>query len=381
MSENKIDIVSCAHYASTYLPLTENWIYRILVNHKKFKPIFLSRKKENLSLFPIDHRYSLSDFGVLKKYIEILLFKILGYFFFFEKACRTNRVKVLHVHFGYHGIKMLGLKRKLNIPMICSFYGDDAFSFPSSEHRREKYRNLFKQADRILALGPYMKSHLIELGCSEDKIVIHHLGIDVDKIEFRQRKISKGDKLKFLIASSFVEKKGIDLAVKALSEFKDRFEFSLDIIGDGHLKGEILQLIESSGIQDRVKLHGYKPYDYFIDLAYQCDVFIQASRTTDDNRKEGTPMAIVDAMATGMAIISTRHSDIPEIVKDGEHGYLAEENSVVSLGDCFEKIFAAPNAIEAFSLNGRRWVEKEFNAKSQTEKLEKFYSELIEAAG
>ncbi len=377
MTKAQDDLTHCAHYASRYLPLTENWIYRLLINHKNYKPLFLTRKKENLSLFPISDICSLDDFSKTRQYVEILLFRILGYFVFFRKVCEQNKIQILHIHFGYHGVKMIELSQKLQIPMICSFYGDDAFAHNDIKKARKKYERLFKEANKILVLGPYMRSHVTKLGCAEDKILIHHLGIDVEKIKYKKRVIAENDKIRFLIASSFVKKKGIDLAIKALSEFKDRYHFSLDIIGDGLLKPQIVNVIDLTGMEDRVKLHGYRPYNYFIELAYECDVFIQASLTTDDNRKEGTPMAIVDAMATGMAVISTKHSDIPEIVIDNETGYLAEENDIESLKSCIQKVFDCPDKIESLSLNGRLRVEKEFNAKTQTLKLEEYYAELI----
>jgi colanic acid/amylovoran biosynthesis glycosyltransferase len=202
------------------------------------------------------------------------------------------------------------------------------------------------------------------------------LGIDVEKLRFEERKVNR-QSIRFLVASSFLKKKGVELAVQALSKFKDRYDFSMDIIGDGPLKNEILMEIDRGGIKDRVKLHGYQSYDYLINLMYQCDVFIQASRTTEDNRKEGTPMAIVDAMATGMAVVSTRHSDIPEIVLDESTGYIAEENDLGSLQLCIQKLFDNPQKIPAFSRKGREHVEKEFNAKTQLSKLEELYLELI----
>jgi len=362
----------CAHYASLYLPLTENWIYRIIINHQQYTPIFLSRKKKNLSLFPIERLYSLDSFSAIRQYFEILLFKVLGYFIFFKKVCEQHKIEILHVHFGYHGAKSVGLKKKLNVPMICSFYGDDAFA----DRYQGRYEKLFKEADKILVLGPYMKSKLVSIGCPENKIDIHHLGIDVNTITYANRKVSNGSSVRFLIASSFVEKKGIDLAIKALSKFK-AYDFTLDIIGDGPLKNTILHEIEKSGLADRITLHGYKPYEFLINLMYECDVFIQASRTTRENNKEGTPMVIVDAMATGMAVIATKHSDIPEVVIDTETGYLAEENSLQSLERCITKLLDDVAKIEVFSLNGRARAEKEFNARTQTQRLEKYYSELI----
>lgn len=371
MSQPKGHKPVCAHYASSYLPLTENWIYRTVQNLNRFTPVFLSRKKQNLELFPIQQLYSLQDFGLAQQYAEIVLFKVLGYFLFFKRVCQENNVQILHVHFGYHGVKSLGLARALKIPIVCSFYGDDAFA---RKHAR-KYRKLFAGADKILVLGPYMKSRLVQLGCAEDKLQIHHLGIDVNAINFKQRTYT-GKPIRFLIASSFLPKKGIDLALKALGSLR-QYEFYLDIVGDGPLHDDLHQLADQHDLGNRITWHGYKPYAYFIELAYNCDVFIQASRTTPNNNKEGTPMAIVDAMATGMAVVSTKHSDIPEIVQDGVHGYLAEENDVISLQNCLENILRNPEKIATFSLQGRAHIEREFNTQTQGEKLETLYTGLI----
>jgi colanic acid/amylovoran biosynthesis glycosyltransferase len=368
----------CAHYVSSYLPLTENWIYRVLMNQQQVKPIMLSRKKSNLNLFPFENLYSLSDCTTIRRYAEIFFFRIAGYFYFFKQVCKQNQVSILHIHFGYHGIKFQGLKRALNIPMVCSFYGDDAFSYPIRKGYAKKYASLFNTADRILVLGPYMKEALIKLGCPESKLVIQHLGIDISKIEFKKRELKKGEPIRFLLASSFLEKKGIVLAIRALASFKDKVDFTVDIIGDGPLRAQIESEITNGGIQDRVTLHGYQPYDFVIQQAYQCHIFIQASLTGSQNNKEGTPMAIVDAMATGMAVISTHHSDIPEIVKHGEAGYLANENDVDSLKECIRQVIEAPEKISNFSTNARSWIEQEFDSKKQTQKLEQLYLSLIE---
>lgn len=374
MSGMQNDKPTVAHYASKYLPLTENWIYRTLINHRDFRPIFLTRKQENLQLFPFDPVFSLDSLSTLRQYLEIVFFLVTNYFRFFKKVCEQNNTRILHVHFGYHGVKSFGLAKKLSIPMVCSFYGDDAFAFKY----QDKYRGLFQHADKILVLGSYMKAWLIKLGCPENKILIHHLGIDADKIQYVNRKKNNGEPVRMLIASSLLPKKGVDFAIRALGAVASKYPFSLDIIGDGPMKNELITLVRSSGLEDRVTWHGYRPYEYFISLARQCDVFVQASRTTEDNNKEGTPMAIVDAMAAGMVVVSTRHSDIPEIVLDGETGYLANENDLHSLIATFDLMFNNLDSFEQFGQQARAWIEQEFDARKQTIKLEQHYRSLIE---
>lgn len=369
--------IVCAHYASSYLPLTENWIHKLLTNFKSFRPIFLTRKKHNTELFPLETIVSLSDFSMAKKVYQLLLFKTIGYFPFFKKVSQESEVKLIHVHFGYHGLKLLGLKHALGVPFICSFYGDDAFA--DSFVKSLNYRKLFNEADRILVLGPYMKSQLMNLGCSEKKLAIHHLGIETEKIKFKTREIKTGDPIRFLIASSFLEKKGVDMAVQALGEIRTEFNFTIDIIGDGQLRPVIESLIQKYNLTERVKLHGYKPYDFFVQLAEQCHVFVQASKTTPDNRKEGTPMAIADVMATGMPVVATKHSDIPELVVDDVTGYLANENDLPDLIWVLKKLLSNPEKISELGAQARVHVEREFNVKIQAERLEQYYFDLLKA--
>lgn len=365
------------HYNSRYLPLTENWIHSILRHHKTFLPVFITRITQNLELFPLPKVFSLEHINKIIRLSQIAYSKLSGYIPFFYSTCKKSRASILHVHFGYHGVKLLGLKRKTGLPMVCSFYGDDAFHYPLKPGVKKQYRKLFAEADSILVLGPYMKAHLAGLGCAEEKIRIHHLGIDTGSIGYRPRTRKPGAPVRFMTSCSLLEKKGVGVAIRALAALKDTYAFTLDLVGDGPLRETLQQLAKECGIYDRLTWHGYKPYSFVIEKMYQCDVLIQASITTPDNRKEGTPVAIMDAMATGMAVVATRHSDIPEIVEDGVTGLLAAENDVEGLRACFKKLLDNPPVIESFGLRGREKVERGFNVATLTAQLEEHYLELI----
>ena len=366
----------CLHYLSSYLPLTENWIYKILINYRKYLPVIITRSIQNLDLFHIKPIYNLGSLRQFRKTLQLLYFKAFDYIPFFYRTGKNENVDILHVHFGNHGVKSIGLKRKLNVPMVCSFYGADAFKYPAIKNNHSKLKRLFNEADKILVLGPYMRGELRKLGCPENKLLIQHLGIENEKIRFEKRRYNPDEPMKFLMASSFVEKKGIDIALKAFAKIKSEYSFTIEIIGDGPLKGNISELIDNLDLVDRIKLHGYQTYDYFIQLAYKNDVFVQASKTTDKNDMEGTPMSLVDAMATGMPVVSTRHSDIPEIVIDGVNGFLSTENSIDDFARNLRKVFRSSDLGE-LSKNAREHVEKNFNIKTQVGKLEVLYSELI----
>ncbi len=374
----KQDIKLVIHYISRYLPLTEVWIYNQIQRLKNFRIIFLCRSLQNLELFPGVEVHALEEKSFLIQKLNLIFSKIFGYIPLFARL--SAEAQLLHVHFGYNAIKLTGLKKKRNIPMICSFYGIDAYNFPFVNKRNlKKMQQMFLQVDKVLVLGRYMKSQLVNLGCPENKIIIHHLGIHLDKIEFIKRTVNNSRPIRFLLASSFIEKKGVETCLEALAKLDKDVHFTVDIIGDGPLKPRIQDIIRSRKLQNKVKMHGYQPYESFIKLAYECDIFLQASKTTPSNDKEGTPMSLVDAMATGMPVVSTWHSDIPEIVKDGETGFLAKEGSVGEFELAIRKMINRIDEISIFSQKSRQWIEKNFNVEKQSEHLSHIYNNLIEA--
>ena len=115
-----------------------------------------------------------------------------------------------------------------------------------------------------------------------------------------------------------------------------------------------------------------------LKIAYNCDAFLQASRTSSLNDKEGTPMVLVDMMATGLPIISTKHSDIPEIVDDNITGFLAIENNIESFENKILEFVENGSRIPELSRNCRKKVELDFCSKKQASTLEKIYLNLLD---
>ena len=71
----------CAHYASRYLSVTQYWLYQAITSHKKYKPLFVTREKENFNLYPFPSIFSLDDYSKIRQVLELLFFKVFGYFF------------------------------------------------------------------------------------------------------------------------------------------------------------------------------------------------------------------------------------------------------------------------------------------------------------
>jgi len=376
MEETTRKTENIGHYLSIYLPITEVWIYNMLTSLQNYRPLVLTRTIINENIFLFERIVSLSRINRLRYLCNYVTFKAIGYFPLFYIKCKSENVRLIHAHFGYNGIKILGLKKRLNVPMVCSFYGNDVYLWTAREKYCERLKHLFQSSEQMLVLGPYMKQRLIELGCPEEKIRIHHLGVPVAEMDYRPRELNN-QPFRFLIASSFMEKKGIEIAIRALDIVKNQVDFTVDIIGDGPLKKDLLALTNDLKLEEKIRYHGYQNYSSFLKIGMHSHVFLQASRIAKNGDKEGTPMSLVDAMATGLPVVSTHHSDIPEIVIDGVTGFLAQEDDPLDFAQCILKILDNADRFNAMSINSRKHILANFNIRVQTERIEGLYRNMI----
>ena len=172
--------------------------------------------------------------------------------------------------------------------MITTFYGYDLSQLPNQDIGwMKRYAKLFKYGNCFIVEGRNMKKSLIKLGCPEEKIIINHIGVDLEKIKFTPRNVGADGLIKILIASGFREKKGIPYAIEAFGRVKEshpELNLELTIIGDsdGESEGEkekkkIFDLINKYNLKNYVRLLGYMPHDILLEEARKHHIFISPS--------------------------------------------------------------------------------------------------------
>ncbi|MCE8424425.1 MAG: glycosyltransferase [Candidatus Methanoperedens sp.] len=372
-----------AHLTIYYLPLTETWLYNNQVNNlKRYRPIIIAQTTMNLDKFPTQSVYSISDSNFFVKKANTLCQKFTGCYLsgYFKKILKKNNVKLLHAHFGTEAAKYLRLKKSLKLPMVTTFYGLDVSMFPRIPYWKKRYIQLFQEGELFLAEGSHMKKKLIELGCPEDKILVQHLGVDLNKFNFSPRISPKDGNIIILIAGSFKEKKGIPYAIKAFAKVKENHpNIKLRILGDGIMRAQIESLITELGISNSVTLLGYQSHEIFMKEASNAHLFMLPSITAMDGDTEGgAPVSIIEAQASGMPVISSYHADIPEVVVDGESALLAPEKDIETLAKHLEYLVENPQVWERMGKAARKHVEEEYDLIVQVARLEKIYDTLVQ---
>ena len=375
-------MIKIAHVMLSYLRQPETYIWQYIHAHKNFYPVIIARRKVNLDQFPIPKGKLYSTSGkrlsyqwFLDNWYRRVLTRPLGYA---ERIIRQEGVEAIHAHFGTTGCEYLPLITLLNIPLITSFYGFDISVDNVLKRYKKKYRDLFEQGSRFLVEGPCMRDRLISIGCSGEKISILRISIDLKEYKFKSHLFDPDRPIKILFVGRFVEKKGLEYALRALSAIKNEFIFEFRVIGGGELEEKLRQIAFTLGLSKEIKWLGIQPHDQVIKELSICDFLLQPSVTAKNGDTEGgAPTIILEAQACGVPIVSTYHADIPYITIQGESALLSEERDVDGLCANMRYFLSNPNIWEKMGKKGREHVEKNHSIKNQIFNLENVYTECI----
>ena len=287
-----------------------------------------------------------------------------------------EKCDVIHCHYGMIGsqavfLKDIGLRAKIS----TVFHGYDLSSYLKS-HGSDIYNELFKKGDIFLPVSEFWKNKLIKLGCPTDKITVNHMGIGTGRFSPRDEKLP-GDKIKILTVARLTEKKGHRYALEAISHaVKVVPQLEYHIAGDGHLSTELKELAQELGVWDHVVFHGKLNSDEVLTFYKKTDIFLLPSITPPTGDMEGIPVSLMEAMASGLPVIASRHSGIPELVIDGWTGFTVPEKDIGLIAD---RIIHLADDIELRRKTGVRaaaFVKENFNNKVLLKELIKIFSEL-----
>jgi len=376
------------HSFPTWLPQTQIWMYNLV----RFLPRdveshILSETTENLEQFRLPNIHPLSEEPGWIYYRDYLLrlLKIRHHLGFLVDWATRVRANLLHSHFGNIGWTNLDAARRAKVKHVVSFYGYDASYLPSRDAAwRKRYQELFQRADLFLCEGPHMADCLATLGCPWEKILVHHLGVRLEEIAFRPRTWDPSTPLRVLIAASFQEKKGIPDAVDTLGRLRKQTRLDITIIGDANEeprsqaeKRNILDAIDRNGLRQHIRLLGYRSHSVLLEEAYAHHIFLSPSITARDGDTEGgAPVTLIEMCATGMPVVSTRHCDIPEVVKDRITGLLAGERDIEELVAHMHWLISNPDKWFSITEAARKHLDSRYDARTQGTKLGKIYREL-----
>ena len=280
-------------------------------------------------------------------------------------------IAAFHVHFGPNFIEFEPLFQVLNTFLIVSFYGYDASKY-ILENGERCYDHLFRRANLITTPTDAMRNELIRIGCPQHKIIVHRCGVEIP--EQVHKKDKAVEMLTMLSVARFVEKKGIEFALRAVALCPNRAKFRYRIIGDGPLKSQLMDLADKLGIKDTVEFPGFLPIEKIREEMAAADIVVLTSVTAANGDQEGLPVTLVEAQAMGLPVISSFHSGIPELVIHGTTGLLSPERDVKQIALHMEMLVNNPDMCSNMGANGRQRALAEFDIERLNDQLAGYLS-------
>jgi colanic acid/amylovoran biosynthesis glycosyltransferase len=285
---------------------------------------------------------------------------------------------IIHCHHGQNGLKGALLRNAgcIRGKLVTTFHGFDISAY-INQHGHLIYKPLFSTGDLFLPISEKWRNKLVELGCNENKVLVHRMGVDCDKFAFSRRNFN--DSVNIVTIARLIEKKGVEYGIRAIAKIiKTHKKLQYIIIGSGPLLKAMRRLIRTLKVEDKVKLVGRKRQQEVIEILNKSNILIAPSVTGKDGNQEGIPVSLMEAMATGIPVVSTQHSGIYELVENGVTGFLVPERDIDSLADRIFCLIKHPDICLQMGLAARAHIEKHFNIDRLNNRLTEIYQELLE---
>lgn len=270
----------------------------------------------------------------------------------------------IHAHWAtYPSTSAWLLSRRLQIPFSFTAHAHDIFL--ENHLLREK----MNAATTTVVISKFNKEYLLEhvSGATAENMRVIHCGVSTVGFPF----IGQGrDPLRILAVGRLDEIKGFCYLIAACGLLHAKgLKFQCEIIGSGQFAHSLQNQITSLGLNDCVFLLGAKKQEDVRAKLYACGMFVLASVVTARGDRDGIPVALMEAMACGIPVISTRVSGIPELVEHEVTGLLADAGDAKSLAACIERLVGDEKLGQSLARNARLRIEAEFDIKKETRKL------------
>jgi len=374
-----------ASYCSTFLKPEMLHIYRQVTGLREFQTFVIC--KERLS----EERYPFADIEIAPEvrsnFIRRFWLKYVkqeppivyrGEYGVLNAILERRQADLMHVYFGHTGVHLLPFLRRWPKPAVVSFHGMDVQPREDRPGYLNTLKELLKEMPVVMARSESLRHRLVELGCDPKNVRLNRTSIPMELYPARARPVPADGGWRLIQACRLVEKKGLDLTLRAFAALRAEFpQSTLTLAGDGPLREELEKQAGELNLGDSVTFTGFLSVEELAGLFAQSHIFIHPSRLTADLNQEGVPNAMVEAMATGLPVVATLHGGIPEAVTHGKSGLLAPENDWKALRDFLFELVRDPAKWQAMGQAAAEEAREKFALETQIANLEAIYREVM----
>jgi len=290
------------------------------------------------------------------------------------RAIRREGVKHVHSQWA-HSCCTIGMYGAWLLGVPFSFTGHAVDLFRDRAALKDKIR----RADFIICISTFHRDFFKQNGARDEQLHIAYCGIDPSLFSPKVKHWEPGRPFQILSSGRLVEKKGFEYLIDACKLLADRGEqFQCVIAGSGPLEHDLRGRINTLGLADHVKMTGQPlKQEKIPEFMHSGDIYCLPCVWAKDNDVDGLPQMLMEAMACGLPVISTRLVGIPDLVIDGKTGLLVEPRNAEQLAEAIVSLKSDSEQAARLAEAGREWVVEKFDiSKSLEPLLDQFRSKI-----
>lgn len=279
----------------------------------------------------------------------------------------------LHAHFA---TSAAGVARRIGaeagIPFSFTAHAKDIFHESVSQAELDA---LIAAAAFVVTVSDYNIGYLREVSPSAMRTPLHRIYNGVDLERFPSPWAERADD-RILAIGRLVEKKGFDVFIDAVAALHAaRPSTRATLIGTGRCEADLRARIAALGLTGTIDMAGAQPQDAVLEAMRQHTLLAVPCVVSADGDRDGLPTVITEALASGLPVVATPVTGIPEIVRHGETGLLVPERNAALLADAMATLLADADLRQRLALAGRVLVEQQFDAQRNAEVLLTLFTE------
>ncbi len=285
------------------------------------------------------------------------------------EAAAGRGIEHLHAHFANEpSFVALLASRLLQVPFSFTAHAKDIYARGPGQ---EVLAELVDAAAFVVTVCEANRRHFHGLlGAAAGKVRTLFNGVDLERLQPPSEPPAESGNHRLLCVARLVEKKGVDLLLQAIAQLRDRgVTVNCTVIGEGPERMRIEKLRAELGLEEVVDLPGCLPHEAVTANMQASDIFVLPCRVTANGDRDALPTVLLEAMACGLACVSTPVGGVGEIVEHGRTGLLVPVENPWALAGAIEELLSRPARRLAFGVAGRRRAEELFDRRQNVASL------------
>jgi colanic acid/amylovoran biosynthesis glycosyltransferase len=291
----------------------------------------------------------------------------------YARIMRSQGIDHIHVHFAWvQQIMAVVVSRLIGVSNSVTLHAFDLYT-----QNPAIVRGQLEAATRLITISDFNRDFIASL-CPEiarDDVALVRLSLDMDEFQPGDRGDGTGT-CQLLSVGRLVAKKGYEYLIEACALLSQRgLDVHCSIVGEGPRAEKLEALVADLGLESDVTFTGALAAADVRRLYQQSDLFALACVVVDSGDRDGMPTVLIEAMATGMPVVSTPVTGIPELVTDGENGFLVPQRDVPALAKALETLMQNKDLRTRMGRKARERVASEFDSRRTALQLANVFRE------